>query len=279
MILKAQKGRGEKVHLLVDGIYTATTTMHFWASAGIQNGADLSAQEVNDLLGKVAYQKMYDKALFLLTTRDYARKELEEKLVRKTLEKEYRQKKEAKAKDSLSKKATASPAADPMTESATDHTEECLPNASITGPHAEADTHAQWQEADRGRIRKNAALVCDRLEELGLVNDEKFARLYATELVQKKQLAARGITAKLREKGIRQEVIDTVLQELDPDEKEAILTLLQTKFKKRNLQEEKERRRTAAALMRMGYQPGEVYSVMQTFFPEHAEDAFLDADL
>ena len=47
MIMKitAQKGRGNKIHILVDGEYALTVTADFWNSQGIHSGDELDEEE------------------------------------------------------------------------------------------------------------------------------------------------------------------------------------------------------------------------------------------
>ncbi len=253
MILQARKGRGEKVHLLVDGVYTATTTVDFWYSLGLKNNAALSAEELEQLLEQIAYRQMYDKALTLLTARDYSRKELETKLVQKMAEKARRQQDKFRQEERRKMAETSQNVGPDMAEQ--------------IGKNGHSDSTVKWNALTDGpvnyeKLRNNAVSVCNQLEENGLLNEERFARLYAEELVRTKHLGAAGIRTKLREKSVNSQTIELVLQELELDEKESIAALLHGKFQSRNLQDEKDRRRTVAALVRMGYQPGDIYAVL-----------------
>ncbi len=195
---------------MVDGAYTATTTQTFWAKHGVENGADVSAEELEELLSAISFGRMYDKALDLLSARDYSRKDLEDKLVQKTAEK--------KRKDG--------------------------------------------EAVNYENLRNAASKVCDRLEELHLLDDERYARLYAAELVRNKHMSARGIRTQLGLKGIPHNVADLVLEEMDFDNKAAISELLATKFKNRDLTDEKQKQRTVAALVRLGYNQGDIFSAI-----------------
>lgn len=122
------------------------------------------------------------------------------------------------------------------------------------------------------KIRKTsdeaaARKAVERMEELGLVNDEKFARRYADELINIKHLSVRGARYKLLEKGIDRELIDQILDELDPDPREHIAILLETKYRAA-LSNEKGRRRAVAALQRMGYSWSDISAVLE----EYTED-------
>lgn len=107
-----------------------------------------------------------------------------------------------------------------------------------------------------------------RMEELGLVNDEKFARRYAEELINVKHLSARGAKYKLTEKGIDRELAEELLEELDPDPREHIQILIEAKYL-RSLSDEKGRRRTVAALQRMGYSWSDISAVLAEYEDEY----------
>ncbi len=107
------------------------------------------------------------------------------------------------------------------------------------------------------------AAVC-RLEELGLVNDARYARRYTADLISLKHLSERGIRQKLFEKGIARELIDEILDEVELDEEEQIRAVIDKKYA-RNLNDEKVRRRAAAALQRMGFGYGVIKSVLSEY--------------
>ncbi|MBQ3265627.1 MAG: regulatory protein RecX [Ruminococcus sp.] len=104
----------------------------------------------------------------------------------------------------------------------------------------------------------------DRLEELGLIDDGRFARRYAADLIGLKHLSARGVRQKLYEKGIDRDLIDEVLDEVFIDEKEQIRTLIERKYA-RSLSDEKGQRRCANALARMGFGYSDIKSVMREY--------------
>lgn len=119
------------------------------------------------------------------------------------------------------------------------------------------------KSADADSARKAA----DRLEELGLLSDENFARRYARELIQTKHLSVTGAEYKLLQKGIDKELAQSVLEELDPDPKEHIRAVIDKKYSK-NLQEEKGIRRCISGLQRLGYR----YTDIKAVLSEYTED-------
>lgn len=104
----------------------------------------------------------------------------------------------------------------------------------------------------------------ERLEELGLVDDGRFARRYAADLINLRHLSERGVRQKLYEKGIDRELIDEVLSETEIDEKEQIRTVIEKKYA-RTLSDEKGRRRAFNALTRMGFGYASIKSVLSEY--------------
>ena len=92
----------------------------------------------------------------------------------------------------------------------------------------------------------------ERLEELGLIDDEKYAREYAEVLLDKKGFSRQRTEFELMKKGIDKDVIEEILDELEPEPVEQIKKLLQTKFARR-LSNEKDLAKTVNALKAMGY--------------------------
>lgn len=82
MILKHQKGRGKKIHLLLDDEYQITTDVDFWAEFYIKDGTDVSEADWAALVGKINDRKAMHKALDLLSRRSHSCKELHDKLLR-----------------------------------------------------------------------------------------------------------------------------------------------------------------------------------------------------
>ena len=82
MIIKSQKGRGRKIHLLLDDEYRITTDIDFWLDNYIPDGTDIDDEDWEELLLKINYRKAFNKCADLLSRRDHSVKELREKLLR-----------------------------------------------------------------------------------------------------------------------------------------------------------------------------------------------------
>ena len=208
MKLTAKPGKGEKIHLSLDGEYIATVNADYWFTCGIKSGSEVTPEQLEELLTESARRKMMNKALDLLSLRDYSRRELSDKLVTKAWEKK------------------------------------------------------EQKDMDLGSLKQQASDICDRLEELGLLNEERFARSYVDELIRRKHLSKSGLRTALIQKGVQRDIIETVLEAVDVDPVEQIRELLATKFKNRDLTDEKQKTRTVNALLRLGYHYNEIHAAM-----------------
>ena len=106
--------------------------------------------------------------------------------------------------------------------------------------------------------------TADRMVELGLIDDERFARRYSADLINLKHLSYRGVRQKLAEKGISRELIDSVTGEPEIDEEQQIRTIIDKKYS-RVMNDEKGRRRAYNALMRLGFNYRDIKSVMAEY--------------
>lgn len=80
MIISSQKGRGNKIHLLLDGEYQITTTAEFWAENFIKDGTDIDEDEWQSLCRKIEFRKALSKCYDYLSRRDHSQYELRQKL-------------------------------------------------------------------------------------------------------------------------------------------------------------------------------------------------------
>lgn len=108
----------------------------------------------------------------------------------------------------------------------------------------------------------SAQKAVDRMEELGLINDEEFAKLYARKLVNGKKMSVKAAEYELYRKGIDKITAEQVLGELEYDPQTQIIEFITKKYK--NIQDEKIKRRAVAALQRKGYSWDEIKSALDT---------------
>lgn len=109
-----------------------------------------------------------------------------------------------------------------------------------------------------------AELVADKMVQLGLVNDERFARDFAEELFAKKKFAPKRVEYELLQKGIDRDIIDTVIEELTPDPEEQIRSLIEKKYRNK-IYDKVSRRKTANALAALGYSYYDINSVLSEY--------------
>ena len=112
----------------------------------------------------------------------------------------------------------------------------------------------------------SAEKAVERMEELGLVNDEVFAQRYARKLLFQKKMTKRAAAFELSRKGIDKETAETVLDEIEVDYRENIREILERKY--RNLNDEKTKRRAVAALQRLGYGWDDIRAVLSEYTEE-----------
>ncbi len=82
MIIKHQRGRGSKVHLLLDDEYVITTDINFWMDNYIADGTDIDEEQWQELVEGINYKKALNKCADLLSRREHSVKELRAKLLR-----------------------------------------------------------------------------------------------------------------------------------------------------------------------------------------------------
>ena len=104
------------------------------------------------------------------------------------------------------------------------------------------------------------------MEELGLLNDEDYARRLANELFTRKKFGARRVKQELHQKGIDDALIAAVMDEFSTERSETeenIRAILERKYPMAR-EDEKVRRRAVAALQRYGYGFDEIFSVLNS---------------
>ncbi|MBQ8470101.1 MAG: hypothetical protein IJ547_05870, partial [Clostridia bacterium] len=58
MKLTAKAGKGEKIHLSLDGEYIATVNADYWFTCGISSGEEVTPEQLEALLSESARRKM-----------------------------------------------------------------------------------------------------------------------------------------------------------------------------------------------------------------------------
>jgi regulatory protein len=110
-----------------------------------------------------------------------------------------------------------------------------------------------------------AGRLLDRFEEVGLVDDEAFARSWVDTRQRTRGLARRALAQELRRKGVADETAREVLAEVDPAaEEEAARALVRKKLRgMRGVDDTVAARRLVGALARKGYPAGLAFAVVK----------------
>ena len=156
-------------------------------------------------------------------------------------------------------------------------------DAEAAGPDADPESVARKilldQLTGRARSRKEladklassqvpaelAAALLDRFEEVGLIDDEAFARLWIADRHRSKGLAPRALSHELRRKGVADEVVREALDEMEPEAEEAAARdLVRKKLRSMSrLDDTTATRRLVGMLARKGYASGLAFSVVR----------------
>ncbi len=127
-----------------------------------------------------------------------------------------------------------------------------------------AKKHVPAEVADR---------ILDRFTEVGLIDDQAFARDWVENRQATRGLARRALAQELRRKGVDQEVITEAVDAVDPaDEVEAARLLVRRKLPSlQRFDHVTQVRRLTGMLARKGYGPGVAYQVVREEIAEAAE--------
>lgn len=129
-------------------------------------------------------------------------------------------------------------------------------------------------------LRKHDADYVDeaveKLIELDLVNDERYAENYARELFERKKFGKMRIKSELRAKGISADIANAAIEELfeeeEPDNVQRIVDIIGKRYYNR-MNDEVGRKKVFSALQRMGYSFSDIREAMSEFSDdEYYED-------
>lgn len=129
-------------------------------------------------------------------------------------------------------------------------------------------------------LRKHDADYVDeaveKLIELDLVNDERYAENYARELFERKKFGKMRIKSELRAKGISTDIANAAVEELfeeeEPDNVQRIVDIIGKRYYNR-MNDEVGRKKVFSALQRMGYSFSDIREAMSEFSDdEYYED-------
>ena len=199
MKLTYKKGKGDKIHISIDGEYRLTVDEMYFDSLYLKDGQEISEEDYAELEETVNIRRAYNCAVSLLSRRDHSKKEL----IRKLCEKGF---------------------------------------------------------------SAGAEVAVEKLCSSGYVDDERFCRLFASELVRLKGYGRRRVEQELCRKGVDRDVISTVLEEITFDN-ETLSDIIKRKYLSK-MSDEKGRQKTFNALMRLGYTYGEIRDALRSIDEE-----------
>lgn len=199
MKLTYKKGKGDKIHISIDGEYALTVDEMYFASLYLKDGQEISEQEYTVLEETVNIRRAYNCAVSLLSRRDHSRNEL----LRKLKEKGY---------------------------------------------------------------SKGAEAAIERLQNSGYIDDERFCRLYASELIRLKGYGRRRVEQELYLKGVDREIVSGVLDEISFDT-DRLSDIIKRKYLAK-MTDDKGRQKAFNALLRLGYSYGEIRDALENLQEE-----------
>lgn len=116
---------------------------------------------------------------------------------------------------------------------------------------------------EKGHEKVSAEKACDRLLELGLLNDDDFARILANELYERKGYGIKRIKQELIFRGVDREIVENAIESLDIDTQTRIILVIRKKYLNK-INDEKGRKRAIDGLMRLGYSYSDIKSALNS---------------
>lgn len=126
----------------------------------------------------------------------------------------------------------------------------------------------------RGRPEEVIAEVLDRLENVGLIDDGRFARQWIDERLRSRPVGLSLLRRELRQKGIDAEIVEAALEEREDGEEEtdrAFEALRRQSHRYARLDRDAAHRRMVAFLGRRGFGPHVIYHVVHRVLDEMKE--------
>ena len=126
---------------------------------------------------------------------------------------------------------------------------------------------------EKGHEKEASQKACERLIELGLLNDEEYARILANDLLERKSYSIKRIKQELAFRGIDREIVENTVDSLDNDPQKSIIMLVKKKYINK-LNDEKGKKRTVDALLRLGYSYSDIKNALNTISEFDGEDFY-----
>ncbi len=126
---------------------------------------------------------------------------------------------------------------------------------------------------EKGHEKEASQKACERLIELGLLNDEEYAQILANDLLERKSYSIKRIKQELAFRGIDREIVENTVDTLDNDPQKSIIMLVKKKYINK-LNDEKGKKRTVDALLRLGYSYSDIKNALNTISEFDGEDFY-----
>ena len=115
-----------------------------------------------------------------------------------------------------------------------------------------------------------AAQVVDRLREVGLLDDERYAARLAQSLSRSKQYPKRRIAQELQRRGVDRETAQSAAEEIDCEDYKQALALIEKKYYNK-MNERESRQKVMAALARRGFSYEAIRQAMSAYDEDFEE--------
>ncbi len=109
-----------------------------------------------------------------------------------------------------------------------------------------------------------ADVICDKMEEIGLLNDEVYANKIAHHLFEVKKQSEIKVRFELKKAGISEHLIEQAISENYVDARDTITVIIAKKYKNK-LDNPDNIRKTLASLMRQGFSYDDVKSAVNRY--------------
>ena len=197
MIAEARRQRRSLYLLVLDDGREIPIDLHTFDESVYRVGGSITEEQLEELQQLSMYHRARERALYLLGLRDYACRELEQKLL-----------------------------------------SEATPEI--------------------------AAAVIERLREVGLLDDERYAERMARSLSEYKQMPRRRVMQELQRRGVSRDTASAAAEEIECEDFEQALAILRKKYYNK-MSDRDARQRVVAALARRGFSYEAVRQAMQAF--------------
>ncbi|MBQ8767511.1 MAG: regulatory protein RecX [Clostridia bacterium] len=115
---------------------------------------------------------------------------------------------------------------------------------------------------EKGHENEASQKASERLLELGLLNDEEYARILSNDLMERKNYSIKRVKQELSYRGIPREIIENTVDSLDNDAENRIILVIKKKYLNK-LNDEKGRKRAIDGLMRLGFSYSDIKSALR----------------